>query len=540
MLDELHISDVALIREASFAPGPGLTVVTGETGAGKTALLSSLKLLAGERAEAGMIREGQDALSVEGRFYLEGSPEEGDVAVRRFQAQGRSRISLNGVPSSVKELATRIGSGIDLCGQHEHQRLLNPKHQLALLDAWAQEEVSVPLKEYRSALKAARAAQAELDRLNEIAQESEVTLDRARYVVDQVDAVDPLPGEYDALLVEMPRYEHAEAILRELEFVRRSLKGDSGILEVLEQAFGALDRVASLDASRAEDAAHLREAFFTVEDVASQLSSYAQTIEFDPAELAARQERLASFQALMRGFGPRMEDVRRAYDEALRILNEHDNCDELLEKARAALDAAEVELSRRAGALAQARAQALPRFASLVGEQMARLQMGSAYIAGEFEDLPRSQWGPQGTQSFQLLFAPGSDLKPQALNRIASGGELSRVMLACKVVIGSSDEARTLVFDEIDAGVGGSTASALAEVLADLAKSHQVIVVTHLAQVAVKGEVHYLVRKSNEGAPETSLNKLEGEARVAEVARMLSGAADDLSLAHARKLLQGA
>lgn len=540
MLDELHISDVALIREASFAPGPGLTVVTGETGAGKTALLSSLKLLAGERAEAGMIREGQDALSVEGRFYLEGSPEEGDVAVRRFQAQGRSRISLNGVPSSVKELASCIGSSIDLCGQHEHQRLLNPKHQLALLDAWAQEEVSVPLREYQGALKAARAAQAELDRLNEIAQESEVTLDRARYVVDQVDAVDPLPGEYDALLAEMPRYEHAEVILRELEFVRRSLKGDSGILEVLEQAFGALDRVASLDASRAEDAAHLREAFFTVEDVASQLSSYAQTIEFDPVELAARQERLASFQALMRGFGPRMEDVRRAYDEALRILNEHDNCDELLEKARAALDAAEAELSRRASALAQARAQALPRFASLVGEQMARLRMGSAYITGEFEDLPRSQWGPQGTQGFQLLFAPGSDLKPQALNRIASGGELSRVMLACKVVIGSSDEARTLVFDEIDAGVGGSTASALAEVLADLAKSHQVIVVTHLAQVAVKGEVHYLVRKSNEGAPETSLSKLEGEARVAEVARMLSGAADELSLAHARKLLQGA
>ncbi len=540
MLDELHISDVALIREATFAPGPGLTVVTGETGAGKTALLSSLKLLAGERADACMIREGQGSLSVEGRFYLDGSPEEGDVVARRFSTQGRSRISLNGVPSSVKELASRIGSSIDLCGQHEHQRLLNPKHQLALLDAWAKEEVSEPLAEYRSAYKAAAAAQAELDRLNELAHESEVALDRARYVVDQVDEVDPLPGEYDSLLAEMPRYEHAETILREVDFVRRSLKGDSGILEVLEQALGALDQVALLDASCADDAVHLRDAFFTVEDVASQLSSYAQTIEFDPAELAARQERLAKFQALMRGFGPRMEDVRRVYDEAAQTLREHDNCDELLEKAQAALDAAEADLARCARKLAEARAAALPRFASLVGEQMARLQMGSAYIAGEFENLPRSQWNLQGTQSFQLLFAPGADLSPQPLNRIASGGELSRVMLACKVVIGDSDEAQTLVFDEIDAGVGGSTASALAEVLADLAKTHQVIVVTHLAQVAVKGEVHYLVRKSADGTPETSLNNLSGEERASEIARMLSGSVDELSLAHARALLQGA
>ncbi|MDO4854787.1 MAG: AAA family ATPase [Coriobacteriia bacterium] len=540
MLDELHISDVALIREATFAPGPGLTVVTGETGAGKTALLSSLKLLAGERADAGMIREGQSSLSVEGRFYLDDSPEEGDVVARRFSVQGRSRISLGGVPSSVKELASRIGSSIDLCGQHEHQRLLNPKHQLALLDAWAKEEVSAPLAEYRSAYKAAAAAQAEFDRLNELAHESEVTLDRARYVVDQVDAVDPLPGEYDSLLAEMPRYEHAETILRELDFVRRSLKGDSGILDVLEQALGALDQVASLDASRAEDAAHLRDAFFTVEDVASQLSSYAQTIEFDPAELAARQERLANFQALMRGFGPRMEDVLRAYDEAVQTLREHDNCDELLEKAQTALDAAEAELARCAGELAQARACALPRFASLVGEQMARLQMGSAFISGEFEDLPRSQWSAQGTQGFQLLFAPGADMSPQPLNRIASGGELSRVMLACKVAIGDSDAAQTLVFDEIDAGVGGSTASALAEVLADLAKTHQVIVVTHLAQVAVKGEVHYLVRKSADGTPETSLSSLSGEERESEIARMLSGSVDELSLAHARALLQDA
>lgn len=537
MLDELHISDVALIRDASFVPGAGLTVITGETGAGKTALLSSLKLLSGERADASMIREGKDSLSVEGRFYLADSPEEGDVVARRVSVNGRSRISLNGAPSSVKEVSARVGSSLDLCGQHEHQRLLKPEQQLALLDSWAQDKVARPLDEYRQAFKAANQAQAELDRLEKLANEDEVALDRARYVIDQVDAVNPQQHEYEDLLAEMPRYEHAETILHELEFVRTSLAGEGGVLEVLEQAYAALDHIASLDKTRAEDAKHLREAFFVAEDVSSQLSSYAQTIEFDPLELAARQDRIAAFQGLMRGFGPRIEDVLEAYDSAKKKLQEHENRDELLAAAQSARDAAELELNQCAQNLADARNTALPRFASLVAEQMSRLQMGSAYISGEFKDLPRNQWGLQGSQSFQLLFAPGADLKPQALNRIASGGELSRVMLACKVVIGKNDDAQTLIFDEIDAGVGGSTATALAEVLSDLAKTHQVIVVTHLAQVAVKGEVHYLVQKTDGACPETKLLPLSGEARIQEIARMLSGSINETSLSHARELL---
>lgn len=537
MLDELHICNVALIRDANFAPGSGLTVITGETGAGKTALLSSLKLLAGERADSGAIRQGTDSLLVEGRFYLSDSPEEGDVVSRRVSASGRSRISLDGSPSSVKTVSERIGPSIDLCGQHEHQRLLRPEHQLDLLDAWAASSVSGPLCAYRRDLSRAAEASAEVERVRELANASEVELDRAQYVVDQIMAVDPQPGEYEELLEDMPRFEHAESLLRDISTIRDSLTADGGVLEELSRVLSSVEHIASLDESREPNAQSVRDAFFTLEDAWTDLSSYSQTIEFNPEELRQRQERIAAFQGLMRGFGPRMEDVMQAFERAQRSLSEHGNCDELLQRALDVQKSAEEALAASAAALDEARRAVISDFERCVGNQMARLHMQGSRIKGEFEPLPRGKWTARGPHSFQLLFAPGSEVSARPLNKIASGGELSRVMLACKVVIGDRDAADTLVFDEIDAGVGGSTASALADVLVDLARTHQVIVVTHLAQVAVRGAVHYLVKKSGTEIPETSLVELSGEERVHEIARMLSGDEGAESLAHARALL---
>ncbi len=537
MIDEVHIKNVALIAEATFAPAAGLTVITGETGSGKTALLNALKLLIGERAEAGLVRQGAPELQVEGRFFLEGADEDGVVAARRITAQGRSRASIDGSLASLKELAQTVGQSVDLCGQHEHQRLLSPVYQRALLDEWGKGDIAQPHQEYRAALAAAKEAQAELDRLQALDQADAVELDRARFALEQIQKANPQPGEYEELMQRLPKLENAELLVGEAHAAERSLTGSGGAVEKLESALASLDRIAEVDASIEPTRQVVREAFFSLEDLGRELSGYRNQVDFPREELEQTQDRIAELQGLMRGYGPRMEDVLALQEESAAKIREYEGRDELIAQATQARDAAEAALAAAAAALAAARAKVIPQFIDAVQAQMARLEMKGARLEACVEDLPRASWDAWGSQSFELMFAPGGQLKPQRLGKIASGGETSRVMLALKVVLGECDQVDTLVFDEIDAGVGGETARALGAVLEDLARTHQVIVVTHLPQVAVCGSAHYLVTKTEGALPETTLQPIAGEERTREVARMLSGEVSSTALAHAAELL---
>lgn len=537
MIDEVHIRNVALIREATFAPSPSFTVITGETGTGKTALLNALKVLVGERAGAGMVREGAEELQVEGRFLGDGCGQDGVVVSRRVSAQGRSRVSIDGSLASVKELSAGLGQSVDLCGQHEHQRLLSTTYQRALLDEWGKDEIEAPLSAYRACLSRANAASAELQRLRELESADEVELDRARFALEQIGKADPQPGEYEELLERMPRLENAEMLVGEASSAQASLTGSGGVVESLESALSSLDRIAAVDSEVEPVRQLVREAYFSLEDVGRSLATYKDGVDFPREELEAAQDRIAELQGLMRGFGPRMEDVLAQRAEAEAKIREYEGHDELIAQAKCEVDDAEAELSAAADTLSRARGKVIPRFIDAVQAQMARLEMRGARLEASIEDLPRESWDTWGSQSFELMFAAGEGLKAQRLGRIASGGEMSRVMLALKVALGECDQVDTLVFDEIDAGVGGSTARALGAVLKDLSKTHQVIVVTHLPQVAVCGDAHYLVTKSDDSLPQTSLNPIQGEARVAEIARMLAGEVSETSLAHAAELL---
>ena len=537
MIDEVHIRDVALIHEATFVPSPAFTVVTGETGTGKTALLNALKILVGERAGASFVREGCEELQVEGRFLGEGCGEDGVVAARRIGAQGRSRVSVDGSLASVKELAGGLGQTVDLCGQHEHQRLLLPTYQRALLDEWGKEEISAPLEAYRACLSVANGASAELVRLQELESADAVELDRARFALEQIGKADPQEGEYEELIERMPRLENAEMLVHEAMSAQRNLTGSGGAVESLESALGSLERIAAVDASVESVLELVREAFFSLEDVGRDLATYKDGVDFPQEELEAAQDRIAELQGLMRGFGPRMEDVLAQRAEAEAKIREYDGRDEFISQARKKRDAAESALADAARVLAEARGRVIPRFIDAVQAQMARLEMKGARLEASITDLPRGQWDAWGSQSFEFLFAAGEGLSAQRLGKIASGGEMSRVMLALKVALGECDQVDTLVFDEIDAGVGGSTARALGAVLRDLAKTHQVIAVTHLPQVAVCGDTHYLVTKSDDALPQTCLTLVSGESRTAEIARMLAGEVNETSLAHAAELL---
>lgn len=480
MIDELQVSNIALIREATLVPSAGLTVLTGETGAGKTALLSALKLILGERADSSTVREGEALASVEARLFDGPHDTEGFTVQRSLSAEGRSRVKIDGRIASVRELSERVGAMMDLCGQHEHQRLLDPAHHVAMVDAWAGRSALEALDRYRTCFKASRAAAKELRRVEEASRAQGGRVEEARF---------------------------------------------------------ALERMASVDRKLGDIADALSDACISLEDCANELRAYRDGVAFDPRELARMRDRYADLKGLLRQWGPTMDDVFAMRDRSQELLSLVDDGDEQIKKAREALGAAERELFAAAKALKRARNTAAPRFCHEVGRQMARLEMGSAELVWESRDLPRAEWTLAGPSSYELLYRSGAGLTPRPLRRIASGGELSRVMLASKVVLGNADGVDTLVFDEVDAGVGGSTARALAGVLADLAATHQVIVVTHLAQVAVMADKHYVVSKEPGDVPQTHLDEVTGEARTAEIARMLSGDQSEASLAHAKQML---
>lgn len=544
MIDELHVRDVALIHDATIRPAAGLTVLTGETGAGKSALLSSVKLLMGERADAGAVREGADALVVEGRLFLDGQDPDGMVVRRRVGKDGRGRVSIDGKMASVRELAEGVGSSIDLCGQHEHQRLLQQGSHVDLLDSWAGEEVAPTLEAYKEALRNAAKAAKELNRVREMCKSAAERLDEANFVLSRIDEVNPKEGELEELEATLPRAEHAESLLRAAMGAREALSGEDGVLDLLSEALDELRGAQRYDENLRTYANALESAVIDIEDVAAELRDYRDSMDFDAEALSEMQTRMAQLRGLMRSYGPHMEDVFARREQAAELVSAAQNGDALLARAKKQADAAEAKLRVAADALDSARRKAAPRFTRLVSEQMAFLEMGTAQLDVAFEKLPRAQWSASGPSKIELMYRPAAGLTARPLRRIASGGEVSRVMLACKVVLGEADATETLVFDEVDAGVGGATAVALASVLARLATTHQVIVVTHLAQVAVRGTCHYLVRKSDEfsedGIPQTVIVPLEGEERVAEIARMLSGDASDMSLAHARDMLRAA
>lgn len=562
MIDEIQVQNLALIRNATLEPCAGLTVLTGETGAGKTALLSAMKLLMGVRASADLVRDGEDGLVVSGRFFgargleedegsrrrgsdADDSAQAGDdrdagsfddemVVTRKVSAEGRSRATVNGAMASVSELGKLVAPRIDLCGQFEHQQLMRSGTHVTMLDAWAKEEIGPVRDAYREAFGGAARAAAELARIQEAQQQSGAALDDARFTLARIDEVKPLEGEYEQLARDLELAEHAESLMAAVATAHSALSGDEGALDALNAAASALEGASRLDADLEPLASSLREAGFIMEDISAQCRDYRDKLDFDPEQLMLQQERFASMQGLMRAYGPRMEDVFARYADAAELVAMADDSGELLRKAQVALEDAEAALAQAADALDDARAQAAPRFAEEVTSVMARLQMGGAELVCSQKRLPRESWNAAGPSSFEFLYRSAQGMQPRPLTRIASGGEVSRVMLAVKVVLGSHDDVDTLVFDEVDAGIGGSVAVSLADEIARLAQTHQVIVVTHLAQVAVRGDMHYVVRRTG---GETELTCVEGPEREREIARMLSGSATETSLAHARELL---
>ncbi|HET9125356.1 MAG TPA: DNA repair protein RecN [Solirubrobacteraceae bacterium] len=560
MLQELRVENLLLMERAELRLGPGLNVLTGETGAGKTLLAHALDLLLGGRARRGIVRPGAAEAYVEGVFDLDPALVDDEripagaeelVLARRVWPDGRTRAYVCGRAATQADLQELGGRLLAFYGQHEHRRLMLSVEQLELLDAFGGTSHGRLRTRLASAHERVRSLDARARALTELAGSRERELDLISFELDEIEAADPREGESAELAAERDRLRHQEELIAAGAFGAESLGGESGAAaEVIAAAGARIAAAAELDPRLRELSDRLSALGYEAADLGAELRAYVEGLAGDAGELApaARlqevEERLALLARLERKHGGSIVEVLAHAERCRRRRAELTGAESDLEAVAAELATATAERDALAERLTGARAKAAPRLARAVRERLSELAMADARF--EIAVAPREGGcGPRGADAIEMQIAPnGGDLAP--LREVASGGELSRVMLALlSVAHGRADAAdpaarAMLVFDEIDAGIGGHTARAVGEHLRALASGRQVLCITHLPQVAALGERHFTIVKDTRARPaRTTVTPLRGDGVVAELVRMMGAAEEDTGAAdHARELLK--
>ncbi|SFQ73401.1 DNA repair protein RecN (Recombination protein N) [Amycolatopsis arida] len=572
----MRIQGLGVIEDALLELHPGFTVVTGETGAGKTMVVTGLHLLSGGRAEASKVRAGAGKATVEGRFAgvageraLEiiadaGADTDTDgsvIALRSVGADGRSRAHLGGRSVPVGVLAELSEQLLAVHGQNDQLRLLRPAEQRAVIDRFAGADVAVPLAEYRRVRAEWLAAVTELTERTTRSRELAQQADLLRHGLAEIEAVQPAPGEDAELTEQIKRLAAVDELRTAAGAAQAAL---SGAPDGDPDAPGALGTVgeARRRLSGAEDSVlrelepRLAEAEALIADVGGELAGYLEQLDADPQHLERVLARQAELKKLTRKYAADVDGVLAWAEEARQRLSTMDISEEALAELAARRDALAEELAGLAIRVSGARAIAATELAEAITAELAGLAMGQAEIQVTVHRRPTDEGdphalrvhgellhaGPDGVDDVELLLRAHSGAPPLPVHKAASGGELSRVMLAIEVVLAHADTVQTLVFDEVDAGVGGRAAVEIGRRLARLARSHQVLVVTHLPQVAAFADRHLVVDKGTaEGVTRSGMRVLEQHERVQELARMLAGMAEtETGRAHAEELLAAA
>ncbi len=550
MLIELRIRDYAVIHDLTLELGPGLSALSGETGAGKSIIVGALSLLLGERASSDSVRAGADRARVEAVFDVSDNPklktrlddlgieaEDGLLILRREVASaGRNRAWINESPATARTVGELGRSLVDLHGQHEHQTLLRKDTQRSILDRFgeAEQDATKVAEEFQGLSR----LEVQLKELREHLRELASRTDFLRFQISELDEANVQPGEDEVLAEESGRLENSEELLREATRIHGELYGAEGaITERLSALAQTLARLKDWDSSLEGPHEELQEAYHALAEVGRELGDYVGTVRHDPGRLEEVRSRLDLIHSLKRKYGPTSEEVIATRDRVRAELDEledgswdEDTLAADVERRRDALVSAATGLSKK-------RREAARRLEKEVETLLPELGLPAGTFKVRLEALPEVR--SHGAESVEFLVSVNAGFPPTALARVASGGELSRVMLALKAILAQVDEVPTMVFDEIDAGIGGRVASLVAAKLKDVARYHQVFVVTHLPQLASRARSHLLVEKSEgEGLAATDVKGLSGDARVREIARMLGGDPDSAtSQDHARELL---
>ncbi len=559
MLSELRIRALGIIDETSLDLGPGLVAITGETGAGKTMIVSGLGLLLGARADAGVVRVGESRAIVEGRFsgvervadavggvggVLEGDGPITELLVaRHVTAQGRSRAFVGGVQSTVSALAGITGELATIHGQSDQVRLGSAERQREVLDRYCGTEHLEQVGAYVKDFARHRELIAERDELRGRAQARAREIDLLRYGLDEIAAVEPRPGEDVELVAEANRLQAADELRALASEAVRSLSGDSdsaddapGARDLIVTAGRALAAAARVDSTAEALVRRLREASQLLNDVAADAASYLADLDADPTRLEVVMERRSTLAGLTRKYGSTVDEVLAWAEASAARLQALQGGDDRIQALDIEIDDLHRRLVERAGGISARREAGASRLAREVAAELAELAMPHARLRFDLQPMP--ELGGSGAERVTLLFSANPGAEPAPLGRVASGGELSRVRLALEVVLADSDPGHCFVFDEVDAGVGGAVGLQIGRRLAALARHGQVIVVTHLAQVAAFADQHLVVAKASAaGVTNSAIREISGEERLAELARMMAGLeTSHTALAHARDL----
>lgn len=566
MLAEIAISNLGVISHASAELSPGLTVLTGETGAGKTMVVTGLRLLTGGRADASRVRTGSDGAVVEGAFSTGGLPEDAVGAVRDIataagadadengeylvsrsvKASGRSSAHLGGRKVPAATLGELAGHLLTIHGQNDQLRLMAPEQQLAALDRF-DPAIAAKLRRYREAYTDWRAVAKDLKERTEKRLELAQEVDRLQFALEEIDAVSPQAGEDDELVATINRLQDVDALREAAETALVAIDGADAVGGVGGEEEPASDLIGraqqALEAASDQDlrdlGARLGEVAGVLSDVSAELGSYMGSLPSDPEELERLLQRQQEIKALTRKYAPDAAGVVAWRDKAQARLAKIDTSEGAVEKLKAKVAELEREMQRRAADLTKARQKAAERLGAAVTKELHGLAMPKAQLRVQVSQAP---YGRDGADAVEILLAPNTALEPKPLATSASGGELSRVMLALEVILSASSSGATLVFDEVDAGVGGRAAVEIGRRLARLADGNQVIVVTHLPQVAAYADTHLHVSKDvGDEAVTSGVAALQPEERIEELARMMAGMDDsDTGRAHAAELFERA
>jgi DNA repair protein RecN (Recombination protein N) len=534
MLSLLKIRNLALVDELAWELGPGLIGVTGETGAGKSVIVGALKLVLGERADKSLIRTGEESCSVEAVFDLPDvreintiledgglSPcDDTQLIVRRVIGQSANRQFVNDSPVTLA-LLKRLGEHlVDLHGPHDHQSLLSTERQLAMLDAYAGAENAHAA--YRENHRTWRAKSAELDEIRHAENASEQEIELLRHQIQEIESAHLKPEDEQDLEDRWRRASNSTRLVETAANAVAALGGDDGVLTRLADVQRLVRDLEKLDPSIREQTASLETAVLEIQDLENNLTDYVEELDINPAEAAALEERVNLLESLKRKYGPSLSDVIARRDSAAVRLDTIENRSEKIETLEAELAACRAKLDAAGKTLSAARRKAAPKLAKEISSQLKDLGFKQSSFEAPLQPLPEP--GPQGLETIEFQFGPnpGEPLLP--LRQIASSGEISRVMLAVKSALADQDATPLMVFDEIDANVGGEVARAVGRKMAALGTRHQVVAITHFPQVAATASLHFVVEKEVTGGRTRSrLFPVSGETRIQELVRMLGG-----------------